>query len=168
MSTLTLTWVVWGALAALTVVGAVGVLASRETMRLILSLGTFLLGVAGLYLFYAMPLLATAQLFLYVGGVLVLFLFAITALRREGEGAELPRTFDLVAASIAISLFAIMSASLLELGRTASVGPVAASGTEEVAELLLGSLLPQFEIVGMVLLVALVAALAIAGRGDEE
>jgi len=49
---------------------AVAVLFVREAMRLMIGLGSFLLGVAGLFLYFGLPFLATAQVFVYVGGVL--------------------------------------------------------------------------------------------------
>ena len=78
-----LTWLV---LAAVTLAGAAGVISTREIMRLVISLGTFLLGVAGFFAFYALPFLAVAEVFVYVGGVLVLFLFAIMAHKPDEEG----------------------------------------------------------------------------------
>jgi NADH:ubiquinone oxidoreductase subunit 6 (subunit J) len=159
--------VAWGSLAALTLAGAVGVVMVRETMRLVVALGSFLLGVAGFYLYYSMPMLAASQIFLYVGGVLVLFLFAIMALRRSDSGPELPRRADLIALSTCVALFAIMVTALREVGGSVSLTPLAAASTEGAGDVLLGSMLPQFEIVGVVLLVALVAALAITSGGEE-
>jgi NADH:ubiquinone oxidoreductase subunit 6 (subunit J) len=161
--------VAFGVLAAITVAGALAVLLARETMRLIMGLGAFLLGVAGLYLYYAMPLLAVAQVFLYVGGVLVLFIFAIMALRRGPDGrGSLALTFDLGAAAVAGGLFALLVASLYSLAPSLSEGPAARGTVEAVGTLLLGGLLPQFELAGGLLLVALVAALAVLGREGER
>jgi NADH-quinone oxidoreductase subunit J len=155
--------------AAVTLAGAVGVVLSRETMRLVLSLGGFLLGVAGLYLYYGMPMLAAAQVFLYVGGVLVLFIFAIMALRRGADGRiEIGRTFDLGIAAVCAALFALLVAGLWDLRGVLAHGPVARGGVDAVGTALLGNYLPQFEIVGGVLLIALVAAIAIAGREGQR
>ena len=167
MSADILGWVVWGTLAVLTLAGAIGVLLARETMRLVVALGAFLLGMAGLYLYHAMPLLAAAQVFLYVGGVLVLFLFAIMALRREAGGAALLRRFDPLAAATSFALFLIMVGALSELGGSVALRPLASAGTETAGDLLLTRFLPQFELVGVLLLVALVAAIAISGGGEE-
>lgn len=159
----------FGLLAGVTIAGALTVLVARETLRLIMGLGGFLLGVAGLYLYYAMPLLAAAQVFLYVGGVLVLFIFAIMALRRGPDGhTQLTRKFDIGAASVAGGLFLLIVASLWTVGPSVAEGPVARVTTDAVGSLLLGRLLPHFEMVGGLLLVALVAALAIAGREGER
>lgn len=152
--------------ALLTLAGAAVVLSARETMRLVIGLGAFLLGMAGLYLYHGMALLAASQVFLYVGGVLVLFIFAIMALRRDPDGrGRLAAPFDLGAASVSAGLFVLLVVALKDV--TPLVGQVAASPLDRVGELLLGAYLPQFEIVGALLLVALVAALAITGRGER-
>jgi NADH:ubiquinone oxidoreductase subunit 6 (subunit J) len=154
----------WG-LAAVTVTGAAVVLTAREMMRLILGLGAFLLGVAGLYAYYGFELLAVAELFVYVGGVLVLFLFAITSMGRDAEGRAVQRRFDagaaIVSAGVAAALFAALRVALPGVrGAGASV--------ERTASALLGPLMPMFETVGVVLLIALAAALAVIGTGDDR
>jgi NADH:ubiquinone oxidoreductase subunit 6 (subunit J) len=157
--------ILWWGLAALTVIGAVAVLAAREMMRLLLALGTFLLGVAGLYAYYGFELLAVAELFVYVGGVLVLFLFAITSMGRDAEGRSVERRFDLgaaiVSAGVAVTLIVALRGAL-----PAVAG--ANAGVDDTATALLGPLLPHFEVVGVLLLVALAAALAIVEGGRER
>ena len=162
------TTVAWWMVALVTLGGAVAVLLARETMRLVAGLGTFLIGIAGLYVYCAMPLLGVSQVFLYVGGVLVLFLFAIMALRRPADGtSQLARRFDLVAAATCVGLFGVMSATLAQLGAQVSASPLASAGTAATGDLLLGKYLPHFEIVGGLLLIALVAAIAIGSGGEE-
>jgi NADH-quinone oxidoreductase subunit J len=155
----------WWALAALTITGALAVLLSRELTRLLLGLGAFLLGIAGLYAFYGFELLAVAEIFVYVGGVLVLFLFAITAMGRDSSGRSIERRLDLGAAAVSAG-FAGALALALRVAPPASSG-VAGVTVEKTADALLGPLLPHFEAAGVLLLVALVAALAIVGGGEE-
>jgi len=156
----------WWALAALTVVGAVAVIATREMMRMLLGLGAFLLGVAGLYAWYGFELLAVAELFVYVGGVLVLFLFAITSMGRDREGRSMQRRLDLGALGISAGMGVVLLVALQSTlpAATTAVG----ASVEDTATALLGPLLPYFELVGVLLLVALVAALAIIGREDAR
>jgi NADH-quinone oxidoreductase subunit J len=158
------TTLLWWALAALTVIGAVAVVFAREMMRMLLGLGAFLLGVTGLYAWYGFELLAVAELFVYVGGVLVLFLFAITSMGRDREGREVERTLDVSALGISGALGVALLVAL-QTAAPASAPAVAAS-LDDTATALLGPLLPYFEVVGVVLLVALAAALAIIGRED--
>lgn len=158
--------VLWWALAALTVTGAVATLVSGEMTRLLLGLGAFLLGLAGLYAWYGFDLLAVAELFVYVGGVLVLFLFAITSMGRDREGRAVGRRFDLGAAIVSagvsgVLLFALSGTLPAPTGTTKAL-------VEDTAAALLGPLLPHFELLGVVLLVALAAALAIVWGGDER
>lgn len=157
----TLLW--WG-LAALTVIGAVTVLVAREMMRMLLGLGVFLLGMAGLYAYYGFELLAVAELFVYVGGVLVLFLFAITSMGRDPEGRAVENKFHPGAAIVSVGITAALVVALQ--GALPAVSG-ASAGVENTAAALMGPLLPHFEVVGVVLLVALAAALAIVG-GESE
>jgi NADH:ubiquinone oxidoreductase subunit 6 (subunit J) len=156
----------WWALGALTVIGAVSVLVAREMMRMLLGLGAFLLGLAGLYAWYGFELLAVAELFIYVGGVLVLFLFAITSMGRDREGRAVERRFDVGPAIVSAGVAGVL---MVALGATLPSGaPAEGVLVENTASALLGPLLPHFEVVGAVLLVALASALAIVWGGDER
>lgn len=157
--------ITWVLLAALALAGAAVVVLGRELTRMMLGLGAFLLGLAGLYAFLGFGMLAVAHVFLYVGGVLVLFVFAITSIGRDEEGRSLSRSLDVGSAVVAIAVGVMIAASLW------TVMPTAASGSASVgrtAEALLGPLLPHFEILGVLLLAALAAALAIVGGGEEQ
>jgi NADH:ubiquinone oxidoreductase subunit 6 (subunit J) len=66
----------WG-LSAVALFGALAVVFVRDVMRMALGLGAFLMAVAGFFAYYGFGFLALAELFVYVGGVLVLVLFAI-------------------------------------------------------------------------------------------
>ncbi len=156
----------WWALALLTVVGAAIVLLAREMMRLLLGLGAFLIGIAGLYAWYGFGLLAVAEVFVYVGGVLVLFLLAITAMGRDAESRDIKRRFDLGAAVVSAGLGGALLLALR--GLAPGTAPAIGLTVERTADALLGPLLPQFEIAGVVLLAALAAALAILSGGDER
>jgi len=158
------TTLLWWGLAALTVIGAVAVIAAREMMRMLLGLGVFLLGIAGLYAYLGLDLLAVAELFIYVGGVLVLFLFAITSIGRDAEGRAVARRFDLGAAVVSIGVAFALAFALRIAPPAASTG---SASVEQTASTLLGPLLPHFEVVGVVLLVALAAALAIIEGGEK-
>lgn len=160
------TTIVWWLLAALTVAGALSVILVREMTRLILGLGAFLLGISGLYAFHGFGLLAVAEIFVYVGGVLVLFLLAITVMGRDSEGRAIYRHFDLAAAIVSGGLAVALVLAL----RTAppAMSPVSGVSVERTASALLGPWLPHFEVAGVVLLIALAAALAIVGGGEDR
>lgn len=155
--------VLFWALACMTVAGAVMTVASREVMRMAIGLGVFLLGVAGSFAYYGFGFLALAEVFVYVGGVLVLMLFAIMLLRRTGTGVpDVGVRSSLITASICVSVTVLLFAMLLPLAALFSAGGEP-GGVSALASALLGDMLPQFELIGVLLLAALVAVVAIVG-----
>jgi len=154
-------------LSVVALAGALAVVFVRDVMRMALGLGAFLMAVAGFFAYYGFGFLALAELFVYVGGVLVLVLFAIMLVQRTGSGAPvLESRADALAvvssAGVAILLFAMVR----PLAARFSV-PTVVGGTRDLSAALLGRLLPQFEAVGLLLLVSLVAVVVIVG-GDRE
>ena len=151
-------------MAALTLIGAIAVLSATEMTRILLGLGVFLLAIAGFYGYFGFELLAVAELFVYVGGVLVLFLLAITSMGRDPEGKAVERRLDLGAALVSTGLVLVL---IVALGNALPAVTGVRVDVASTAAALMGPLLPHFETIGVVLLVALAAALAIVG-GEQE
>lgn len=163
MSALTLLF--W-ALAVLAFVGALTVLLTHDVMRLALGLGAFLLAVAGYFAWFGFGFLALAEIFVYVGGVLVLLLFAIMLVHRTEPGCpELGTRHDLTAAIACAGIFGFGVTMLRPLAP--ALAPAEKTGVDALGDLLLGRLLPQFELAGLLLLVGLVAVVVISG-GEAE
>ncbi len=166
MSGLTGAGLFWG-LSAVALVGALSVVFVREVMRMALGLGAFLMAVAGFFAYYGFGFLALAELFVYVGGVLVLVLFAIMLVQRSGAGAPvLESRVDALAVLSATAIAGLLFAMVRPLAGMFTVA-TASSGPSALSQVLLGRLLPQFEAVGVLLLVSLVAVVVIVG-GDRE
>jgi NADH-quinone oxidoreductase subunit J len=72
-------------LAAVTVVSAAGVALGRNILYSAFALLGTLAGVAGLYLYLAADFVGVAQLVIYIGGILVLILFAVLLTNRIGD-----------------------------------------------------------------------------------
>jgi NAD(P)H-quinone oxidoreductase subunit 6 len=72
-------------IAALTVAGAAGVALSRNILYSAIGLLMALLGVGALYVFLSADFVAVTQLLIYIGGVLVLILFAVMLTNRITE-----------------------------------------------------------------------------------
>ncbi|MGB4441400.1 MAG: NADH-quinone oxidoreductase subunit J [Coriobacteriia bacterium] len=154
-------------LAAAALVGALVVVFTRDIMRLVLGLGTFLLSVAGFYLFYGATFLAIAQIFLYVGGVLVLVVIAIMTVHRTPDDEPvLTNRRSYGALLVSAGVFGLLVNGLG--GQVpATSAPVSGAGIQALGDMLLGALLPHFEIIGGLLLAGLVVVLAITG-GERE
>jgi NADH-quinone oxidoreductase subunit J len=156
--------------------GALGVVLLQNPFYSVLSLVAHLLGLAVLFLLLHAEFLAAAQVVVYAGAVMVLYLFVVAyiggadvPLRPESGGVAL--FGPLFAAAIAVELcIAFISSGLQALDtHGADLGP--AFGTPgQIGELLLTDFLLPFEAASFLLLVAAVGAVVLARRrrGLEE
>ena len=151
---------------SLMLAGATGTALATDLTRLVLSLGLFLVAVALIFVVLGSPLLAVSQVFVYVGGVLVLLLFALMIVRRAREGRpRVESRHDIAAAATAIGVFLVL---LLAQSPVDSALPAEVQvSPSEVGDALLGADLVAFELIGMLLLAALLAVLVIV-KGAKD
>ena len=162
--------------AALTVAAGVGVIALKNPVHAALSLLTTFLMVAVLFVIRHAEFLAAVQVLVYAGGIMVLFLFVIMLVNVKGvqpESAFLTRWAPL--AIVGGVLVGALLALLVLLGVLATGSGDAAAlqtvdgqlvgNTEAVGITLYTTYLVPFEIVSVVLLVAMIGAI-IFGRRD--
>jgi NADH-quinone oxidoreductase subunit J len=139
-----------------------------STMALVVTL----LATAALFVMLGSPFLAALQVLLYTGAILVLFLFVIMLLnigRERPAGARTsPQTW--VAGVGALVLFGVLARLFSEAHGADEARALTAEFTSSrgVAELLFSTYLLPFEIIGLLLLVAVVAASWVARRPEDE
>ncbi|NIM04235.1 MAG: NADH-quinone oxidoreductase subunit J [Armatimonadetes bacterium] len=157
------------ALAFITVVPAVMVVGSRNVFHAGLWLIPTLIGVAGFYLTLGAEFVAAIQVLIYVGGIMVLLLFAILLTRRIGDPeARLHNRMQWWAL-----LFALVIGVILHLSIRGQFGAIYAAAvppegtTAKMGEALLGPYLLPFEIASIVLLAAIIGAIVLA-RGERQ
>ena len=156
--------------AVMTVAGAAGCAFSRNIIYSAWSLLFAFMGVAGLYVFLGADFPAVAQVLIYIGGILVLILFAIMLTKQIGEDPKLTNTHVGFPAGIALALVTVAT-----LAYTAIMAPwkvVAERSWEPTASRLgiafLTDYLLPFEIASVVLLAALIGAVVIARKEIKE
>jgi len=155
-------------LAGVTVVSAAGVALARNILYSAFALLGTLAGVAGLYLYLAADFLGVAQLIIYVGGILVLILFAVLLTNRIGDVKISNRSAGLaVGVPPAIGLTALIVRVALRTPWP-TTEPVPAPTTARLGDAFLRELLLPFEVASLVLLMALVGAMVIARRAARE
>jgi NADH:ubiquinone oxidoreductase subunit 6 (subunit J) len=157
--------VVFIILSAVALIGAVGVVTTRNLFRAALFLVLSFVGVAGLYVLLEAEMLAMVQLLVYVGAISILIIFAIMLSRRMMSPEFKTRNEQwLLGLVFSVALFAILSVILL-----AVAWPTAQAAVPDDAISLLGQALVSpdqyvlvFEAASVLLLVALVGAVVIA------
>jgi NADH-quinone oxidoreductase subunit J len=156
--------------------GALGVVMLRNPFYCVLSLVVHLVALAVLFLLLQAAFLAAAQVVVYAGAVMVLYIFVVAYIGGQDEAMRpddsLISSFGpLFAAAIGVELcFALIGTGLETLDtRGADVGPGFGS-PGEIGALLLSRFLVPFEAASYLLLVAAVGAVVLARRrrGIEE
>ena len=156
--------------AVMTCGGAAGCAFSRNIIYSAWSLLFALLGAAGLYVFLGADFPAVAQVLIYVGGVLVLILFAIMLTKQIGEDPKLTNAHVGVPAGVALAV--VTTATLTYMAVMAPWKIAAEQSWEPTAGRLgiafLTDYLLPFEIASVVLLAALIGAVVIARKEIKE
>jgi NADH:ubiquinone oxidoreductase subunit 6 (subunit J) len=158
------------------VAGAVGTVALRNPFYAVLALVCHLLALAALFLLLRAEFLAAAQVVVYAGAVMVLYIFVVAYVGGSDEplrpeGGVLNAFGPLFALAIGVELSIAFIASGLEaLG---SRGPDVGAGfgsPAQIGQLLLTRFLVPFEAASYLLLIAAVGAVVLARRrrGLEE
>jgi NADH-quinone oxidoreductase subunit J len=152
-------------LAAVTVLGAAGVALSRNILYSALGLLAALLGAGSLYVFLSADFVAVTQLLIYVGGVLVLVLFAVMLTNRITEITVSNTSFGLFGGFLLFVASApvLLAVAVITPWRTTPPGPLVVT-TQVIGDAFLTKWLLPFEIASLVLLATLVGAVVIARK----
>jgi len=149
----------------LMVVGSAIIVAfSRYIMHSAFALLLTFSGVAGLYVFLAADFLAALQVLIYVGGILVLILFAVM-LTHKISNVQLsnPVTKPWIAGPIALVILLGLIWIIIKTPWQVKAVPTESVGTTvEIGKAIMGTYLLPFEAVSVVLLVALIGAAYLA------
>ena len=168
--------IIFLAIAALTVGSAVLVATLPNLIYSAVALLFAFAGVAGLYVFSSADFLAATQILVYVGGIIVLILFAVF-LSHHVSNVKLanPVRFRFPAAAICLVLFGVLSYTSLSAGYAVRPDVGYAPTTAEIGELLMTRYLLPFEVASVLLLAALIGAALLsrparrdAGDADME
>jgi NADH-quinone oxidoreductase subunit J len=157
--------------AVLVLGGAILTITCRNAVRSAISLIVSLLGVAGIYLLQQAEFLFAVQIVLYVGGIMVLFLFVIMLVNLDQAALERQFNRQWLAALTAVAVVAAEVAYFFYRGKDAfkfaEAGPALPAGlgnTEALADSLFSEYLLPFEIASLLLLVAVVGSVIMAKK----
>lgn len=151
------------------VVTALGVVLARNPVHSALALMACFIQISAIFVLLRAPLLAVLQIFVYVGAIMVLFLFVTmmldireAVLQRFLPGRNLPALVLLALLGVEMLALVLMSerfAAIIPEGDTATGGDIRSLAIALFADYLL-----PFEVASVILLVALVGAIVLARK----
>lgn len=152
--------------------GSILAVSSSSLVRALVGLITTLVGVAGMYMLLATPFMAFMQLLIYVGAVSVLIFFAVMLTRAEKGGDEAggaPMSTYVFGLAATIAPAAILG-WLVMTKPVQSIAVPTEVGIKELGGELLGSYFLPFELISVILMVAMSGAVLLTWekRGQKN
>jgi NADH-quinone oxidoreductase subunit J len=154
-------------LAVVAVGSAVGLIARANPIHGALFLVVNLASIAALYLMLGAEFLALAQIIVYAGAIMVLFVFAIMVLipGKEETGPDPLRRLRALGLPAGGILVVLLAVAIARRGGSAAPAAPAPRGLEALGQLLFTEYLLPFELTSVLLLAAMVGVLLLARRG---
>ena len=153
-------------------IGVVGAGAAVVTLRNIIHSAVAMMvcfgSLAGMYALLGAPIVAAAQVLIYLGAISVLILFAIM-LTQAGD-ANLPAPFHRqvpIAAVIALAILGLVGWAVIQTD-WGMAGEAVAAGVDDIATAVFTRYALPFEIISFLLLVAIIGAIFLARRPEED
>ena len=160
--------------AAVLILSAVGVVSAKNPVKSILFLILAFFCSSVLWMMLQAEFLSLVLIFLYVGAVMVLFLFVVMMIDFESAfSAQPPKVLALIGLLFLVLFFAIvclaMISSHLPLISTQFPGyHVNKGNTLQLGKLLYSNYVYEFEVAGAILLVAIVSAISMVFVGTRK
>ncbi len=155
----------FGIIAAAMVIGALGVVTTKNIVHAALYLVIVLAGGAAQFLLLGQEFVAWVQVLVYIGAVIVLFLFGIMLTRAPmGGDTNLDNNQRWPAAVVSVFLLGVLATLLVDAFSDKKIVLRSPTRTEQVADAIFKTYVVPFEVVSILLLAALVGAVVIARR----
>lgn len=156
-------------LALIALSGGVLMINLRKVVHVIVALSFTFLSIAGLYVLLSAEFIAFVQVLMYSGAVTIVMLFGIMLTKHDDKEEKSTNHWRTAAAFIGVVIFFIIMFTGIN---NLSLGPASTTlhdnNTNQIGVELFSKYVIAFETVGVILLVALVGAIALAKNDDEE
>ena len=155
-------------LAAVMLGSAFLVVTLRDIIRCGLAMIVAFGALAGIYVLLGAPLVAAAQVLVYIGAIAVLILFAVMLTQTKNAPVRLvfqAQALPAAVAAIVLAVLIALTASATDWGATAKR---IATATDALARLLFTSYVLPFEVVSVLLLLAVIGGIFLAKREGRD
>jgi NADH-quinone oxidoreductase subunit J len=157
--------IAFGVMAAVIVVGALRVVTTTNVVHAALWLVLVLAGVGATFLLLGAEFVGITQVLVYIGAIVVLFLFGIMLTRAPiGRSLQLTGANWGVALFVAVLLAGVLAYSLIDGFGDDKLPTESVQTTDLVSDSIFGQYIVPFEVVSLLLLAALVGAIVLARR----
>ena len=151
-------------LAGTMLLSALAVVTLRDIIRCGLAMMVCFAALAGIYVMAGAPLVAAAQVLVYIGAISVLVLFAIMLTQTKAAPARLVFQTQAVPAGIAAVVLVIVLALTIGATQWGGSGQRTSTDTKDLAVQLFSDWVLPFEMVGVLLLAAVIGGIFLAKR----
>ena len=155
-------------LAAVMLGSALLVVTLRDIIRCGLAMIVAFGALAGIYVVLGAPLVAAAQVLVYIGAIAVLILFAVMLTQAKNAPVRLVFQAQALPAAIAAIVLAVMIALTASTTDWGAVTKRIATGTDALARLLFNAYVLPFEVVSVLLLAAVIGGIYLAKREGRD
>ena len=157
--------VAFGIVAVVMVVAALGVVTMKNIVHAALALVVVLAGVAAQYIILQAEFLGIVQVLIYIGAVIVLFLFGIMLTRSPMQrSTEYDNDQRVLAGLVSLLIFGVLAYLLHDQFGNDQLHLGQPTQTTAIADSIFRTYVVAFEVVSMLLLAALVGAIVLARR----
>ena len=158
--------IAFGIIAAMMIFSAVRVVITDNVVHAAVYLVMVLAGAAAQFILLGAEFIAITQVLIYVGAIVVLFLFGIMLTKAPMSGTEkLSRDNWILGSLTSLVLLALLGYALIDgFGRDKLPADLAPTDTRVVSDSIFSTYLVPFEIISLLLLAALIGAIVIARR----
>ena len=155
----------FGIIAALMIAGALNVVRSSNVVHAALSLVAVMAGAAAQYLLLAAEFVAVTQVLVYIGAVMILFLFGVMLTRaRLGREPDLNNKSWALGIPVALLMLGAMVYVLIKGFGDDRLDPSGQVSTAELSDSIFKPFLLPFEALSFVLLAAVIGAIVLARK----
>lgn len=155
-------------LAGILLGSALLVVTLRDIIRCGIAMVVAFGALAGIYVMLGAPLVAAAQVLVYIGAIAVLILFAVMLTQAKNAPVRLVFQTQAIPAAIAAVVLAVVVGLSVTATDWGEVGKRITTGTQALARLLFSEYALPLEIVSVLLLAAVVGGVFLARREDRD
>ncbi|MFS1517040.1 NADH-quinone oxidoreductase subunit J [Bacillus sp. SCS-151] len=157
-------------LSLIAIIGSILMLSLTKVVHMVISLVFTFISIAGVYVLLSAEFVAAVQILIYSGAITIIMLFGIMLTRHNDETgdskASMLRKLLTLMGVIAFGIVVMLGIVNLDFGQQATTLHV--ENTKQIGIALYSKFVIPFELMSVLLLVALIGAIILAKKDDEE